>query len=89
MKLIITEKQLEKLILREDEIDDITLVSNFCKKWETLKSEEKNKFLQNKDNETSMDLPLDPLILCEKPLSVDWIQDKDRVIFNKLLNNEY
>ncbi len=84
MKLIITEKQFKKLILKENKDTDLKLLNEFCMRWVELTDVTKNNFLKDKENLTSQNLPLDPFMVCQKPLSVEWIENKDREILNKL-----
>jgi|TARA_R110000796_G_scaffold127417_1_gene242734 hypothetical protein len=88
MKLIISEKQFKKLILKESEPDDLVLLNSVCMYWKKLDSKTKNKFLKDKGNYTSNGYPFDPLMTCQKPLSVSWIEDRDREMLNNLLNYE-
>ena len=79
MKLIISEKQFKKLILKESEPDDLVLLNSVCMYWKKLDSKTKNKFLKDKGNYTSNGYPVDP---------VSWIEDRDREMLNNLLNYE-
>ena len=85
MKLIITEKQFKKLILKENKESDLKLLSEFCSRWEELTDDSKNNFLKDKENLTSDGLPLDPFMFCKEPLSVEWITDKERNLLKKLI----
>jgi hypothetical protein len=85
MKLIITEKQFKKLILKENKESDLKLLSEFCSLWEELTDVSKNNFLKDKENLTSYGLPLDPSMFCQLPLTVEWITDKERKLLKKLL----
>jgi hypothetical protein len=85
MKLIITENQFKKLIIKENKESDLKLLSEFCSRWAELTDVSKNKFLKNKENLTSDGLPLDPFMFCQLPLSVEWITDIERNLLKKLL----
>ena len=85
MKLIITEKQFKKLILKENKDTDLKLLSEFCSRWGELTDVSKNNFLKDKENLKSDGLPLDPFMFCQLPLSVEWITDIERNLLKKLL----
>ncbi len=84
MKLIITEKQFKKLILKENKESDLELLSDFCKRWEGITSTEKNNFLKDEENLTSSGLPLDPFMFCQELSSVGWITNVERNVLKKL-----